>query len=74
MLRTNGDVLMIWYSKKPPQYIFLEDQWEREEDHKLFYPINFRWVSRDGEYVDFGKKSLIMKYREKNETDGMVRL
>ncbi len=55
---------MIWKSKKPPQYIFYDDQWEREEDHKLFYAHQGYWYSLDYEKVEWAKKSIVMKFRE----------
>jgi hypothetical protein len=53
---------MIWKSKRPPQYIWIDDEWHREEDGKIFRAnyIERCWYALDGEKVEWGKKEKIM--------------
>lgn len=53
-------------SKTPPQYIYLNDVWERETDHKKFSPYidENAWIAADGEKVMFPKKAKIMGNRD----------
>jgi hypothetical protein len=54
---------MIWKSKYMPNYIFLDDEWERLPDHKIFKPIlKYRvWRAKDGEEINWTKHSQVMK-------------
>lgn len=57
---------MKWIGKHPPIYIYLDDEWERETDHKLFKPNEKKhgWVADDGETIEWHKKAKVM--RKKN--------
>lgn len=50
---------MKWISKHAPIYIYLDDTWERETDHKIFMPDEKMraWVSEDGEKVEWHKNA-----------------
>lgn len=53
---------MKWIGKHPPIYVYLDDTWERETDHKLFKPDTKKhgWVADDGEMIAWHKKAKIM--------------
>lgn len=57
---------MKWIGKHPPIYVWKNDEWERETDHKLFKTnvIDKTWVTED-EVVAWQKKAQLMK--EQNE-------
>ena len=50
---------MKWVSKNAPIYIYLDDEWERESDRKVFKPDEKKkgWVAEDGEVVLWNPKS-----------------
>lgn len=50
---------MRWISKHAPIYIFLDDEWYRETDKKLFKTDEkkWAWVSEDGEEVKWHKNA-----------------
>ena len=54
---------MKWISKHPPVYIYLDDEWEREEDHKLFKIDEKKrsWVSEDGERIEWHKNAKVKR-------------
>ena len=62
--------MMQWISKHAPIYVFMCDTWIRETDLKCFYPKETYWESRDGEKVDYTKKTKVMKFgRNSNGMD-----
>lgn len=54
---------MKWVGKHPPIYIYLDDEWERETDHKIFQPNEKKkgWVAKDGEMVQWHPKAKPMR-------------
>ncbi len=54
---------MKWIGKHPPIYVYLDDEWERETDHKLFKADEKKrgWVAEDGEKIEWHKKAKIMR-------------
>lgn len=58
---------MKWVSKHPPVYIYLDDEWERESDHKLFkpHPQKRAWLADDGEKIEWHKNAKPMKEKGK---------
>ena len=54
---------MKWISKHSPIYIYMDDEWERETDHKVFKPDEKKkgWVSEDGEIVHWNPKAKVMR-------------
>ncbi len=50
---------MKWIGKHAPIYVYLNDEWERESDHKLFkqYEKKWAWVAEDGEKVEWHKNA-----------------
>ncbi len=59
-----------WISKHQPIYVFLDDLWYREIDGRLFRPCieTHTWICGE-EFIPFTKKTIIMKFREKNGMD-----
>jgi len=54
---------MKWIGKDPPIYIYLGDEWERENDHKLFKTHEDKkcWLAADGEKVEWKKNAKVKK-------------
>lgn len=54
---------MKWIGKHPPVYVYLDDEWERETDHKLFKPCEKKrgWLAEDGELIEWHKKAKVMR-------------
>ena len=50
---------MKWIGKYAPTYIYLDDLWERETDHKIFKTDDkaWAWVAEDGEKVAWHKNA-----------------
>ena len=51
---------MIWYSKQPPIYIFINDIWCRESDNIAFLMTQNGFVS-DIETIQYNKKNKLIK-------------
>ena len=53
---------MKWISKDPPLYVWKDDLWEREIDHKIFYPgikSKFWFVPKEKDEVPFPEKTKV---------------
>ncbi len=54
---------MKWIGKDPPIYIYLGDEWERENDHKVFKTHEDKkcWLAADGEKVEWKKNAKVKR-------------